>query len=169
MFTYFSSFSRCFLFSILLLLSFPLMADFEIGGNGYRIVSATGIISELNIVARQHEDKSSGMMLYTQNTQESVEPLYAHVAVQCMGMRSDGNLAVAAGPIKSYFDPSAQLLTEDWLFVVVHDSGEVGDQVAVYTLSGEQALQRCQHPDLETFFPGYVADGNFKINSHALN
>jgi hypothetical protein len=108
-------------------------------------------------------DGPAGQMEYSRSGQ-SVPDLSVHGTVECLGLFSEGTIAVAAGPASAQNDPAGLIGSGDWMVVEIKEGGVgFGDTVRVRLMPESSARSTCTQPSGS--FPGTVYDGNFNIRT----
>jgi hypothetical protein len=108
-------------------------------------------------------DGPAGQMEYSREGQ-SVPDLSMHATVECLGIHSGGEEAVAVGPASVQYDPAGQVQPGQWMVVEIKEGGiGYGDTVRVRLMSETTALATCATPSGS--FPGTIYDGNFNIRT----
>jgi len=105
--------------------------------------------------------EEAGQMEYSRVGQ-SVPDLSIHAKIKCVGIHSNGDVAVVAGPADVQNDPDGLVGSGAWMVVEILEGGVgSGDRVRVRLMSETDARYVCDHPSGS--FPGLIYDGNFNI------
>ena len=140
-------------------------ASWEIKVTGGGEATVGGVDFSITASAKQDVNGGvTGQMQYSRSGQ-SIADLSVHGTVKCIGVFSDGAVAVLAGPTKEQNDPGNQLDPGDWMVVEIKEGGVgSGDKMSVRLKSEAQAKLNCTSPSGS--YPGIIYDGNFNIQSN---
>lgn len=127
----------------------------KVTGGGQAVAGGT----EFSITTSAWEDTEGnvgGQIEYSRSD------LSFHAKVECFGLFSGGDVAVAAGPAKVQDDPTGFIGAGEWAVIEILEGGKgSGDRVRVRLMSESAATGLCESPS--GTFPGLIYDGNFNI------
>jgi hypothetical protein len=119
--------------------------------------------------ARTHAGRTTGSAEHSRVQTGGESTFRVTVDVECMGVFSDGNVAVVTGPIDEiYGDQRGVTSVRDWWVIQVEEGGEEGDRILSGQETQDRALTLCRRGPTSGATIRSV-DGNLSILSGGLD